>query len=236
MPVRSLPLVVRHSLTRGLEIGVRLPWAATGSETTGSPTFPGDPCTSMLRSSTPVGPSRTCLGRALDSPVGRVFRTSDNVDFHGDQDDGAQSRSLLARCLRFAARVTPMPRKTRFRPVASLPDGIGYPPGSPQQGFCFVSLHHFPLVRASWRNRSPCQSLIPSIVAREPRERRPSTRTPHSGEIPTSARGDRAPTHDNVLECIDRRWAGRPNPGRGRARRHGHSWSKTGSLTGKGMN
>ena len=32
----------------------------------------------------------------------------------------AQSRSLRARCLRFAARVTPQPRKTRFRQVANL--------------------------------------------------------------------------------------------------------------------
>ena len=133
------------------------PGPLSRTETTGPPTFPGDPCACMLRSPTPVGPGNA--GRnAHPTAFRRAFRASDDVGSHDDQDDGAQSRSLQARCLRFAARVTPTPRKTRFRPVAGLPDGIGYPSGSPQQGFRSALLHRFLLVRASWRTRGSCLS------------------------------------------------------------------------------
>ena len=104
----------------------------------------------MLRSPTPVGPGHTCHD-VRPTAFRRAFRAPEYVGSHFVQDNGAQSRSLQARCLRFAGRVTPPPRKTRFRPVANLPDGIGYPPGSPQQGFSSVGLHSIPLVRVSWR-------------------------------------------------------------------------------------
>jgi len=86
----------------------------------------------MLRSSTPVGPGSACHD-AHPTALRRAFRSSEVVGSHGDQDYGAQSRSLQTRCLRFAGRVTPPPRKTRFGPVASLPGGIGYPQGSPNK-------------------------------------------------------------------------------------------------------
>jgi hypothetical protein len=50
-------------------------------------------------------------------------------------DIGAQSRGPRARCLRFAARVAPAPRKTRFRWRASL-TGMGSAPiGDRSNGF-----------------------------------------------------------------------------------------------------
>lgn len=49
-----------------------------------------------------------------------AFRVNDTVGSHKYKPFGALSRGLPTRCLRFAARVTPRPRKTRFRPSASL--------------------------------------------------------------------------------------------------------------------
>jgi hypothetical protein len=84
-------------------------------ETTGPPGFLEDPHARMPRSPTPARPprqaiaaSRYCLPPIRDGDGSRIWYF------------GAQSRSLRARCLRFAARVTPQPRKTRFRPVANL--------------------------------------------------------------------------------------------------------------------
>ena len=48
-----------------------------------------------------------------------AFRNSNNVGLRHFDNYGAQSHGPHARCLRFAARVTPEPRKTRFRLVAS---------------------------------------------------------------------------------------------------------------------
>ena len=99
-------------------------FAAVETDTTGSPTFPGDPAAFMLRSSTPVGLDALAVTRRPDC----LFR--DDLPLlirrrsHNDPDFGAQSRSLKTRCLRFAAWVTPGPRKTRFCSVASLPGGI----------------------------------------------------------------------------------------------------------------
>jgi len=120
----------------------------------------------MLRSPTPVGPGHTCHD-VRPTAFRRAFRAPEYVGSHFVQDNGAQSRSLQARCLRFAGRVTPPPRKTRFRPVANLPDGIGYPPGSPQQGFSSVGLHSIPLVRVSWRNRGSCQKAVVRTACHE---------------------------------------------------------------------
>lgn len=69
---------------------------------------------------------------------------------------GAPSRSLQTRCLRFAASVTRVPRKTRFHSVASLLGGIYVPPRVPQQGFCPMSRHVAP----------PCPSLVAQLSYR----------------------------------------------------------------------
>jgi len=47
----------------------------------------------------------------------------------------AQSRGLHTPCVRFAARITPLPRNTRFRLVASL-CRAGFPCWVPLEGFC----------------------------------------------------------------------------------------------------
>ena len=54
----------------------------------------------------------------------------------------AQSHGFGTGCLRFAGRVAPTPRKTRFRLLAkTLPDGLGYPQGSIErfQGVSYIS-------------------------------------------------------------------------------------------------
>ncbi len=56
----------------------------------------------------------------------------------------AQSRGPRTRCPSFAARVTPAPRKTRFRLVASFTRRDLHPQG-PSSGFC---LHRFLLTQA----------------------------------------------------------------------------------------
>ena len=57
-----------------------------------------------------------------------AFRHLENVGFH-IVDFGAQSRGLPAPCLRFAAGVAPIPRKTRFRLPASFAGGDCLLPG-----------------------------------------------------------------------------------------------------------
>jgi hypothetical protein len=49
-----------------------------------------------------------------------AFRQLNDVGSRDDGDFGAQSHGPLTGCLRFAARVAPAPRKTRFRPLAKL--------------------------------------------------------------------------------------------------------------------
>ena len=57
---------------------------------------------------------------------------------------GAQSHGPLTRCLRFAARVTPAPRKTRFRPLARLYRTGLVTRRVPTKGFRVTSLPPFP--------------------------------------------------------------------------------------------
>jgi len=62
-------------------------------------------------------------GIACARPLRRrdaAFRHFNNVGSRDDDDFGAQSHGPFTRCLRFAARVTPAPRKTRFRLLAKL--------------------------------------------------------------------------------------------------------------------
>jgi hypothetical protein len=95
------------------------------------------------RSSTPVEPLRQvfsaprcclpCLGRRRPPQPNSL---------------GAQSRDPHARCLRFAARVTPAPRKTRFRLVTNLAGRGSIPRKVPLEGFSNASSHHFLLRQA----------------------------------------------------------------------------------------
>ena len=115
-------------------------------ETRGPPRFPGGPHCIHALLSDPGGISTSghgrmaspdsdyerfvardyrgpCLLHCSPTPLQRVdtaFRTSPKRRLPQLTYFGAQSHGLHTRCLRFATRVTPMPRKTRFRLVASL--------------------------------------------------------------------------------------------------------------------
>jgi hypothetical protein len=66
-----------------------------------------------------LDPGGTACARPLRRR-GTAFRYGHHVGSRDYDDFGAQSHGPLTRCLRFAGRVTPAPRKTRFRPLAKL--------------------------------------------------------------------------------------------------------------------
>jgi hypothetical protein len=78
-----------------------------------------------------LGPRWDLRARPLRR-VGVAFRLLDDVGSHDKPNFGAQSHGLHAHCLRFAAGVTPRPRKTRFRLVATL-TGRGWLPAGFQR-------------------------------------------------------------------------------------------------------
>jgi hypothetical protein len=81
-----------------------------------SPRFPGNPVGGPLGSSTPAGPSTP--GRygvpTRPPPVTRTWAPATS------KLSGLNRQAQPPRCLRFAARVSPGPRKTRFRLLAGL--------------------------------------------------------------------------------------------------------------------
>ncbi len=85
------------------------------AETTGPPTFLGNPIVPMPCSPTPAGPitpgHSRCVGTA---PVHTTTKAPAGISLE------AQSHGLGTRCLRFAGWITPPPRKTRFRLLAKL--------------------------------------------------------------------------------------------------------------------
>ncbi len=103
---------------------------AHSAETSRSPRFLGNPHACMPCSQTPA---------RLAAPGHRgaanvAFRLHNDV---GPREShfGAPSHGLHTRCLRFAARVAPGPRKTRFRLAGQpCPGGVGYPQDS-RRGF-----------------------------------------------------------------------------------------------------
>ena len=127
----------------GLELYFRSPPEVCTERSQDLPCSCGTPIASLPCSSTPAGP---CLSSHNDNA-----RCGPRID----QDEGtheiptfeAQSHGFNARCLRFAARVTPLPRKTRFRPLAKH-YRTGFSCRVPLKGFRFVSLHHFLLSQA----------------------------------------------------------------------------------------
>ncbi len=108
------------------------PLGRTSGGVAGSSHVPGGtPVPACRCSQTPVGPARASQSTLTDcQQVAGLPRTGQRR-LPRQQAYGAQSHGLRARCLRFAVRVTPTPRKTRFRPVGYLPDGTGYPLGLP---------------------------------------------------------------------------------------------------------
>jgi hypothetical protein len=86
-------------------------------ERTGPPRFLGNPCACAPRSSTPGGgPPRQATLRRFGTAAAQKTTAAPTFTFIFE----ALSRGPHAPCVRFAAGVTPEPRNTRFRLVASL--------------------------------------------------------------------------------------------------------------------
>jgi len=100
-------------MTAGLDLVSGFPPVFALEETFGSPRFPGSHSSSVPRSQTPVGRSLLVLAKYPLLPS----RYRNRVGSHNETAFGAQSRGPLARCLRFAGKVTLAPRKTRYRPA-----------------------------------------------------------------------------------------------------------------------
>ena len=87
-----------------------------GTETTRVPRFLGKSRCVHAPLSDPGELFTPGLSRRVDA----AFRWTNDVGTRGYFPLGAQSRGLPAPCVRFAGRITPPPRNTRFRLVASL--------------------------------------------------------------------------------------------------------------------
>jgi hypothetical protein len=81
-------------------------------------------------------------------------------------DFGAVSHGFGAGCLRFAVRVAPAPRKTRFRLWPALPVGIGYPKSSYERFPISILYIIFLLSQAFVTQGSPGRTLIGRTTAR----------------------------------------------------------------------
>jgi hypothetical protein len=111
--------------------------------------LPGSSAT-PVRTCPALRPRRTGCAKATNDASDVAFRSVDGVGSAFGHISKAQSHSLFARCLRFAARITPItPRKTRFPPAANL-GGAGLSPAGLLQEVSTLCLnsHRFPLLVA----------------------------------------------------------------------------------------
>ena len=122
----------------GLELVTRFLRPGLTAEAAGPPRFLGDPCERALFFD-PGGIADARPLRRRDA----AFRQLHDVGSR-EQDFGAQWHGPLTGCLRFAVRVTPAPRKTRFRLLAKLCRAGLVTRGVPSKGFCVTSLPPFP--------------------------------------------------------------------------------------------
>ena len=128
--LRCLRLAVPHAcrFVRSCGLPGTGPPAGRGSLVTRTPPCPGFSCGDDRASQVPGGPACTCPAlrprRDLRArPMRRVdaaFRLWYGVGSRGFGSYGAQSHGPCIRCLRFAGRITPPPRKTRFWLLARL--------------------------------------------------------------------------------------------------------------------
>ena len=95
-----------------------MPVAPSGSRGggNGASQVPGGTPVTMPCSRTPVESHAPSYLRCSDA----AFRTIHAVGFHDNKLSRLCHTAWITRCLRFAARVTPAPRKTRFRLLARL--------------------------------------------------------------------------------------------------------------------
>ena len=169
----ALHRVERFEVEPGLLAFGRVPFPFLTMETAGPPRFLGNPCACAPCSPTPVGPSRQAY------KARRCCRRSENhvgprEHFHFE----AQSHGSHTPCVRFAAGVTPEPRNTRFRLVASL-CRAGSSRRVPLQGFssCLhmaspsprLCLAHLPRKRVRVAYADPCHLVHAQGISEAPR-------------------------------------------------------------------
>ena len=107
-------------------------------------------CACVPWSRTPVKPCRQVTLRRL----GSACRSYYTVGLHVFESLGAQSHSPHAPCLRFAAEVTLVPRKTRLRLATTLFRAGFSPARSHSKVSVSASSHDILLRQASWRTIS----------------------------------------------------------------------------------
>ena len=100
----------------GPGVGHPVPPAGTCREDGGASQVPGGPLCERALFSDPGGIACARPLRRRDA----AFRYYNNVGSRDFLHFGAPSHGPFTGCLRFAVRVTPAPRKTRFRPLAKL--------------------------------------------------------------------------------------------------------------------
>jgi hypothetical protein len=111
---------------RGPGVGDPVPPAGIYREDGGASQVPGEPRCERALFFDPGGIVSARPSRRHDA----AFRTFNNVGSRGYIRIGAQWHGPLAGCLRFAGRVAPAPRKTRFRSLAKLSRaGVDTPQG-----------------------------------------------------------------------------------------------------------
>ena len=111
----------------GPGVGHPVPPAGNCREGGGASQVPGEPQGERAPFSDPGGFACARPWRRRDA----AFRFEYNVGSRESLHFGAQWRGPFTGCLRFAARVTPAPRKTRFRLLARLcRTGVDTPQGS----------------------------------------------------------------------------------------------------------
>ena len=122
------------------ELVFRVPSRKLSVETAGSLRFPSHPRVPTPCSQTPVGPMHARPLRRL----GAAPASMHNGGSRNKDGFGAQSHGIRTRCLRFAGRVAPPPRKTRFRLLAKLcRAGFVHPQGCDERFPSFESLSPF---------------------------------------------------------------------------------------------
>ena len=103
----------RRAVGRG--VGIPVPEPDLSVETDGSLRFPSHPRVPAPCSWTPVGPTRQAIAACRRGPRLCLQRRLPQDEYFG-----ARSHGIGTHCLRFAGRVAPPPRKTRFRLLAKL--------------------------------------------------------------------------------------------------------------------
>ena len=170
------PLVMTRSVgaPSSSRFGFAGPWSGNlHAETTGSPRFLGSPLDYMPCSQIPAGRRHQairCLTYCLPPHLRRRLPRQLDV--------GTQSHGLQPRCLRFAARVTPEPRKTRFRLAANL-DRMGLDTHRTPKMVSVIQFIHPP--SPSFPSAQAVQS-----AARTTRTQPPESPTPSPSRQPTS--------------------------------------------------